>query len=208
MTMTEQQREAEKRDLIKGRHGIVAQVGLQVRDAQTAAGSRRIEGMAVPYNTEIDLGWYYEQFAPGAFTKSIREAARALPLLLFHNDRDLGSVIGVNESWDERSDGLHGVWRFDETDDAKAAIERVESGSLAFMSIGFQPVAGEQGSVISWDDMDELHVLRKEARLVEVSLVATPAYKDAAITKVRAARPVQSTRRLEAARAWLAANRV
>lgn len=207
MATTQQQRDAELRELIKGRHGVVPSVNLELREAQSVAGSRYVEGRAVPYNVEIDLGWYFEQFSPGAFTKSIRESARALPLLLFHNDRDLASVIGVNDTWDERNDGLHGVWKFDDTDDAQAAITRVESGSLAFMSIGFQPIAGDKGSVFTWDDNDELHVLRKEARLVETSLVATPAYKDAAVTKVRAARPSQATRRLDAARSWLSSHR-
>lgn len=187
MTYTAEQRAEVESQLQTGRAGIVT--GLQVRDLDTKA--RRIQGRAVPYGVEIDLGWYFESMAPGVFTKSIREAARELPLLLFHDGRSLDTVVGKATAWQENvkgSDGisgLEGVWELDADESADRALAKVESGSLNFMSVGFQPKAGDLGSEYRWDDDDELHVLRKEARLLEVSLTPTPAYADAIASKAR-----------------------
>lgn len=184
---TAEQRAQVEQDLQSGRAGIVT--GLQIRDLDTK--SRRIQGRAVPYGVEIDLGWYYESMAAGVFSKSIKEAARALPLLLFHNPRDLDTIIGSTQSWQENvkgSDGIHGlegIWGVDEGEEEDRALAKVEAGSLAFMSVGFQPKAGDLGSEYRWDDDDNLHVLRKEARLLEVSLTPTPAYADAVASKAR-----------------------
>ena len=187
MTYTREQRQEVELGLQTGRAGIVS--GFQIRDVDTA--SRKIQGRAVPYDVEIDLGWYFESMAAGVFTKSIKESARALPLLLFHDPRSLDTAIGKTDSWQENArgaDGIHGlegVWEIDPGEEEDRALAKVESGSLAFMSVGFQPKAGELGSEYRWDDDDNLHVRRKEARLLEVSLTPTPAYADAVVSKAR-----------------------
>lgn len=186
-TYTREQRAEVEAALQTGRAGIVS--GLQVRDVDTKA--RKIQGRAVPYDVEIDLGWYFESMAPGVFTKSIGEAARALPLLLFHDPRSLDTAIGKTDSWQENVKGadgiygLEGVWEIDEGEAEDRALAKVESGSLAFMSVGFQPKAGDLGTEYRWDDDDNLHARRKEARLLEVSLTPTPAYADAVVSKAR-----------------------
>ena len=189
-------------ELRQGRVGIVPRVQLEVRDVDEKR--RRLLGRAVPYGVEIDLGWYRETIAPGCFTKSIRESAKALPLLLFHESRKLETIIGVNESWQESREGLDGIWLLDDDDDARRAAEKADSGSLGFMSVGFQPKGGEAGTEFSWDDDDVLHVLRKEARLLEVSLTPTPAYGDAVVTKVRHRPAAAGTPELDRWRKYLA----
>ena len=203
--LTSEQRAQFEAELINGNAAIVAPLTqIEVRDVDQ--GGRRIFGRAVPYNVEIDLGFYRETMLPGVFARSIKGAARALPLLLFHDSSSLDSIVGRVDRWEDTKSGLDGVWLIDDDEAGRAAAAKVESGSLGFMSVGFQPVGGDHGTLRTWDDDDVLHVARKEARLLEVSLTPTPAYKEAVITKVRS-RPVVGRPRLDRARAWLTSAR-
>lgn len=171
-------------------------VDYQIREAEVTdtVSGRYIEGRAVPYNVWTDTGWYYEQVAPGAFAKSIREAAQGLPLLLFHDGRSF--PVGVSERWTEESDGLVGLWRMDESDeDAMTALDKAGKRMLTGLSVGFLPVenlqrndAGELVDVnntITFDDEGIPYVTRREARLLEVSLTPTPAYVGAEVLATR-----------------------
>lgn len=165
--------------------GRVNPVCLELRDVEVGGSKKAkyLEGRAVPYNVDANLGFFRERVLPGAFKKSIREAANGLPLLLFHESRQLDSHIGKVESWREADDGLHGVWRLIDTDSAQRAAQMVRDGVLGYMSIGFLPIK----QVNEWDDEENLTVVLHEARLLEVSLVSTPAYAQATTTKVRMA---------------------
>ena len=152
---------------------------LEFRDA-TESGSY-LEGRAVPYNTWTDVGWYRERFAPGAFKKSIREAAAALPLLLWHDNRTF--PIGKAEKWRESADGLDCVWKLDQTDErAREAAQKARDGFLTGLSVGFAPIVDDE---IEIDDMGVVSITRREARLLEVSLTPTPAYAGAQVSLVR-----------------------
>lgn len=160
--------------------GRVMPAMLELRDVQ--AGRKYLEGRAVPYGVPADIGWYVETFDRGVFAKSIREAANGLPLLLFHNASSLDNLIGRAESWTEQNDGLHGVWKLQDTEDARRAADMAADGVLGYMSVGFQPIR----STTRFEDADDkVYVDRHEARLLEVSLTPTPAYAAAAVTKVR-----------------------
>ena len=154
--------------------------GLRFREVDTTEDLTMIEGLAVPYGVETNVGWYIEEMAPGVFGKSIRESKRDLPFLLFHN----GQVfpIGSASKWTERSDGLLGQWRIDSDDPiAQEAARKARDGFLTGLSVGFQPTRSER---IDRDD-EPLLIRRIEARLLEVSLVSTPAYVDAGVSLVR-----------------------
>lgn len=156
----------------------------------------RISGLAVPYDTPTDIGWFTETIRPGCFARSIAAAAHGLPLLAFHNSTSLDGIIGRSHRFIERIDGLHGEWTVDDSDTAQRAASAASAGSLAYLSIGFVPIESRE----SFDRDDRLHIERIEARLLEVSMTPTPAYPTAAITDVRA---VDTSRpRLAAARAW------
>lgn len=157
---------------------------LELRDVE--ASKSYLEGRAVPYGVPTSVGWYTEIVEAGCFAKSIREAARGLPLLLFHDSRSLGAIVGVSERWTEKADGLHGLWRLEQSEEAQQAARMAESGSLGYMSVGFQPVRSITTFSDDPDD-DEVTITRVEARLLEVSLTPTPAYADATVTKVRTA---------------------
>ena len=109
------------------------------------------------------------------------------PLHLFH---DTGALpIGVSTEWRDDEDALRGVWRLDSGEVAQRAAGMVADGMLNHMSIRFAPVRSE------WTYADPFnpdlgpafkdHVLRTEARLLEVSLVTTPAYASATVEWVR-----------------------
>lgn len=162
---------------------------LQVVDIETDSALRELRGRAVPYGEPSNVGWYIESFAPGAFAKSIRESARDLPLLLWHDSHAF--PIGAASRWTETDDGLDGTWRLDDSDMAQTAARQARDGFLTGLSVGFQPTPnGSRWTLVDDDDwnpdegvVDEVE--RTEARLLEVSLTPTPAYAGAGVTLVR-----------------------
>lgn len=157
--------------------------GLELRDV-AADGARWLEGRAVPYGTWQDVGWYMEMIKKGAFAKSIKEAARRLPLLLFHDERSF--PVGVSEKWTETDDGLDVVWKLDTSERAQEAARLASEGMLTGLSVGFQGIQAER----TYDDETGLSwVERTEARLLEVSLTPTPAYAGAKVALVRSREP-------------------
>lgn len=167
---------------------------LEFRDVDATESGEFLEGRAVPYNRWADIGWFRERFLPGSFTKSIREAARKLPLLLWHDNRTF--PIGVSHEWRDNEAGLDVVWKLD-TEDPRAvqAARQAREGMLTGLSIGFAPIEklgknarGETvdlNNVLDIDDMGLMSITRKEARLLEVSLTPTPAYAGAQVSLVR-----------------------
>jgi HK97 family phage prohead protease len=152
-----------------------------LRDAQVQG--RTMTGLAAPYNKPTPInGAFVETLAPGVFKKSIQEAARGLPLLAFH---DSGTYpVGKSVEWRETEEGLEGTWEFAKDSEATRAYEAAKEGFVGGLSVGFMPIINE---VDPGTDTKPPHVVRKEARLLEVSLVSTPAYPDAQITLVRSA---------------------
>lgn len=188
---------------------IYAGVGVQLR-AEKVNGHQFLHGRAVPYNDPADIGWYLEEHAPGSLEKSIKEAARSLPLLLQHDEREF--PIGVASEWIDSATALDGIWKLDSSERAQEAARLAtpdEDGNamLGYMSIRFAPIRS------AWTYAEEFKpelgsaykdkVTRIESRLVEVSLVSTPAFKNAAVEFVRTA---ERQRVLEdptaAVRAW------
>jgi HK97 family phage prohead protease len=171
-------------------------VTIQLRAEQTAGQSGKLqwlEGVAVPYNREADLGWFVEQFAPGSLAKSIKEAARSLPLHLFHDSQSM--PIGVASEWRDGAELLEGVWKLDDHDVAQRAArmatpdESTGIAPLGYMSIRFAPIRSEWTYADDFNpDLGPNHkdrVSRTEARLLETSLVSTPAYTGATVSFVR-----------------------
>lgn len=170
----------------------------EVRDLDAA--QRTMVGLAAPYDTPIPVrSDYIEILSPGCFKKSIKEAARGLPLHAFH-DTDTWPV-GVSTRWEETSDGLVGHWRFADTEQGEHAWKAAQSGIVSGLSVGFQPIVNEIADCGS--DTAPPVVIRKEARLFEVSIVSAPAYPSAQIMMVRTAGLGGPARpHLEAWRRW------
>lgn len=180
---------------------------LELQDVETDG--RRISGRAVPYGTFASIGWFAEQHAPGSFAKSIREAAKKLPLLLWHDNRSF--PVGVSDEWDDNDAGLDCTWLIDRSEEAERAADLADKGMLTGLSIGFAPIRSEWEYVDDgdWDPnrgidgMDK--VTRLESRLLEVSLTPTPAFAGAQVTQVRSResqRHVHSGAEFPHRRAW------
>lgn len=161
-----------------------------------------IAATAVPYNTKADIGYFTEAFLPGSLSKSISEAARSLPLHLFHDDSPgMGDPeswpIGVATEWQDDDDRLRGVWKFDDSEKAQRARKLATpdadgNAALGYMSIRFAPIRDKWVWAEEWDPSTpegKDHVDRVEARLVSVALVSTPAYIGATVEFVRSAPP-------------------
>lgn len=169
----------------------------KVVDLEVSSG--QIAATAIPYGVRTDLGFMTESFRTGSLAKSIKEAARSLPLHLFHDDMAMegmvGMPIGVASSWDDTDARLYGVWDFDSDEKAQraralATPDENGNAALGYMSIRFAPIRSEWTFADVWDPSvpeGKDHVERTEARLISVSLVSTPAYIGATVDWVRSA---------------------
>lgn len=169
---------------------------LELRELEVNATRTMLSGIALPYGQQADIGWFLESFAPGSLAKSIREAARSLPLTLFHEDNALDSHVGVASEWDDSAEALRGVWKLDQGPIAQRAAELATPDAdgnavLGYMSIRFAPIRSEWTYASDFNpDLGPAYkdrVLRTEARLVATSLVSTPAYAGANVEWVRSA---------------------
>ena len=163
---------------------------LELRDVQTVGAgptARYLEGVAVPFDTWADIGWFMESHAADSFKRSTagNKGAR-LPLLLFHDNRTF--PIGHAESWDH-DDALRGVWKLNDSPEAHRAADAADAGDLVGLSIGFAPIRSDWTYVDEWNpELGPDHkdrVTRIESRLLEVSMTPTPAFADAAVEVVR-----------------------
>jgi hypothetical protein len=184
---------------------------LELRAQKTPAGAyTELTGRAVPYAEWANVGWYAEQWQQGALDKSIEEAARALPLLMFHDNQTW--PVGAAAEWDSNGKGLDGRWSLDDSEEAQRAADLADKGMLTGMSIGFVPLRASWEFVDDWDPSLGLEHMdkctREEARLVEVSLTPTPAYAGAVVDLVRSGdrgrpRAERASREVAAWRAFL-----
>jgi HK97 family phage prohead protease len=181
-----------------GREGRIFTASLALSEVDTTAGFTMMEGRACPYGVFTTRWWFQESFAAGLFDKSIKEAAAALPLLIFHDD--MTWPIGHASEWRSEADGLYGVWKLDSSTEAQRAARMAQEGHLPYLSVGYQPILSdwELTELDNWDPDDVAtldKVTRREARLVETSVVATPAFKDAEIQLVRSTEQTTRARR-------------
>lgn len=178
---------------------------VQLLEVETTANFKYLSAVAVPYNDPADIGMFMEDFAPGSLAKSIKEAARSLPLHVVHDDMPMYAgmmfeswPIGVAHEWDDDNNRLRGVWKLDDSVKAQRAAQLAKPDDqgrsmLGYMSIRFQPIRSAWTYAEDWNP--ELgpaykdRVTRIEARLVSVSIVSTPQYGNAAVEWVRSSEP-------------------
>lgn len=137
---------------------------------------RTVTGIVAPYDevTYLVADPDGERIRRGAFNRSIGYQGDKIPLFRDHDHRDkLGRSLG----FEEEPGGLVGTFKIlggPKGDDLMAAFRH---GYVDRFSVGFQPVDAPVGK----DGVREI----REARLVEVSAVALPAYAGAAVLAVR-----------------------
>jgi HK97 family phage prohead protease len=137
------------------------------------ADGRTIAGIAMPYNSPTKVGGYVERFLPGAFADA--DPAQ-VPLTTVHDRESL--PIGRAVRLTDTQAGLEAELRVSETRLGDEALTLIRDGAATGLSVGFIPVEDH------WDQTRTI-VERVKAKLVEISLVAFPAYADARVMAVR-----------------------
>jgi HK97 family phage prohead protease len=136
---------------------------------------RTITGVAVPWDTPATVSSGESVlFRKGAFDVN----AKAPKLLEGH---DMTQLRGVVTEIVEADEGLLFTAKFAKTRAADEAIELVKAGAYDSVSVGAVPVKFKY-------DKNGTMVVSK-ANLVEISLVAQPAFADAVITEIAASQP-------------------
>lgn len=136
---------------------------------------RKVGGYAAVFNSEADIGGYFREIiAPGAFTETIKGDVRALI------DHDSGRVIGRTTAGTlrlaEDDTGLAIEIDLPDTGDGRDLATLIERGDVSGMSFGFVVTKEE------WDETGDVPVRTiKAVDLMEVSVVAFPAYDDTSI---------------------------
>lgn len=147
----------------------------------------KLHGVAVPFGREttigdLDHGGWREEVAPGATKKSIKDGD---VVFLAHHDmhQPLARMSAGNLELREEADKLR--WEADPVDTSYGRDIRAlaKAKVLGGVSIGFQPVKDEwrddSGNVS--DKYNGTHRVLREIRLIEISAVTNPAYKDTSI---------------------------
>ena len=135
------------------------------------AETRTIEGIAVPYNESANLGGTTYTFDRG----SLSAARTRTPLLLGH---DRNRPVGVMTELADTPTGAIARFRVDQGAEGDLALEQATTGSRGGLSIGAE--------IITAEDTGNGVVNVKAASLLEVSLVAIPAFAGSAVTSVAA----------------------
>jgi HK97 family phage prohead protease len=146
-----------------------------VGDLEVRADGRTLVGTLVPYDTLTRIGSYHESFRRGVFADVVPER---VPLLATHAHDEL--PIGRAVELTDTDTGLQAALRVSETRAGDDVLALVRDGAATGLSVGFVPIDDV------WDAR-RTKVERARATLVEVSVVAFPAYADARITAVRTA---------------------
>lgn len=150
-------------------------LGAEVADMEFRADStkREFDGIAVPWDTEIDVdGWAYEIWRSGAFNHQLRAAFRVkvgdghIPLG--------GSLIGRLDKMTNDSKGLRVTGKISKIPDGDNVLELMSDKALDELSIGFYRVPGGD-SVTRKADHRPLYEMTR-ADLFEVALVPFGAY--------------------------------
>ncbi len=147
------------------------------RAEPTTDSTLKLQGYAVLWDDlSGDLGGFFERFARGAFSESLRDDTPKF-FCLEHSPPPLASTATGDLALEENDNGLHFAAQLDKRDPAVAALEPLlRSGKLRSMSFGFRAVRDK------WT-MERGKVIRTvvEAKLLEISAVENPAYKQTSV---------------------------
>ena len=145
----------------------------ELRQAKDKDKYHRVEGRVVPFNkpTQIfrDL---YEEFAPGSFTRTLKEEDQDAALLIEHRGLAIARCSNNTVTFSESDEGLEFEAKLDRNDpDVQALVPKLDSGVISEMSVGFFPI---EYSIREEEDYDTIIV--RDAELVEGSFVTFPQY--------------------------------
>jgi HK97 family phage prohead protease len=141
---------------------------------------KTITGIAVPWAPVFAtvMDGTKVSFARGAFDLNMKS-----PKLL--ENHDMSALRGIVSSLADMPEGLGFTATFAKTGAAADAIELVKAGAYDSVSVGAVPTKFKY-------DKNGVMVV-SQADLIEISLVAQPAFKDALITEIAASEPDDAT---------------
>lgn len=149
--------------------------GLEVRADN---GASVLRGYAAVFNEPTDIGgWFNEQVAPGAFAKDIAAGQDVRALIGHDSNRVIGRTKAKTLSLAEDDHGLAVEITLPDTRDAADIKELISRGDVDGMSFGFI-VRNDKWEI---RDGKELRTLL-DVELIEVSIVAFPAYQGTSIS--------------------------
>lgn len=151
---------------------------LQTRDDNE---THTISGYAAVFNSPTDIGgWFTEEIAPGAFSKTISENGDIRALFNHDWNNVLGRTKAGTLRLSEDDRGLKFEVDLPNTSVARDLVESLKRGDINQCSFGFIPTIEE------WDySVEPAHRIIKEVDLFEVSVVSIPAYEDTEVSLVR-----------------------
>ena len=147
-----------------------------------------VEGYAYRFDDTYDAGLFTESIAPGAATGSIEADDSDVRILLGHDSRGLVYARQSNRTLRLAEDkaGLAFGFRLDLRSAAAASLYyAIERGDMDGMSVGFWPIEERKTVDPEGEEPPHYDVLRMD--LVEVSVVAWPAYRSSSVGVGRAA---------------------
>jgi len=156
--------EREKRSLVSGPK-------LEIRSGDGGNGENKTEGYAAVFNSDTSIGGYWiERFAPGAFSKSLREND-----VVALNSHETARVVGRTSSGTltlrEDDKGLAFENTLPDTTDGRDLAVLIKRGDVAGMSFAFRATKEQ------WDETTDPPTRTiLEARIYEITYTAFPAY--------------------------------
>lgn len=153
------------------RAGVMQVREFEVRSIDTETGI--VEGIAVPWGERADLYWFTEEFERGAVQDSDDAQlwyrhVDPIGLLIEQRDDDAG--------WFVRA-------RISDTSLGRDVRTLAKDGVIRRFSVGFE--SREYSVVEDGNEDGRPHIVQRNVRVREVSLVPLPAYEGAEVTSVR-----------------------
>lgn len=151
---------------------IVRYADVELRSAEDADGT--VQGLAIVFNREADLGWFYEQIDERALDGANMDDV----VLNFNHNNDVILARTTNGSLvlDRRSDGVYMTSKIVNTSQGQDIKTLVREGLINKMSFAFT-IDGRDGEKWETDAQGKEHrTITKIDRLYDVSLVTFPAY--------------------------------
>ena len=175
-----------------------------IRADESEERGKFIEGRAIVYNQETNLGWYSETIAAGALDET---DLRDVRLLVNHNtdmiplarSRNNNENSTMQLTVDEEGLRIRANLDVENNSDARSLYSAIERGDISGMSFMF--VVDKDG----WTDIDTDHPKRTITgikRVMEVSAVIFPAYAATSLESRGLAETLESAKAsLESAKA-------
>lgn len=141
-------------------------------ELRSEADSRNVQGLAVVFNRDANLGWFTEEIDPRALDK----ADLSDVVLNFNHDDSLLLAGTRNGSLtlEVREDGLFQSADIIDTTQGEDVLKLVRSGLISKMSFSF--VIADGGERWETRDGKEHRTITEISKLYDVSLVTFPAY--------------------------------